>query len=676
MANVSVQLRRMTLVEAQASSEVLLNGQPLWVTAVGELRMYKGDGTSTVSDLVGTDLYLVSYGMLGSAAFLESSVGGNLGADAGKLLEFNTGGQIQGSSTNESLAAVTGDTQGGTGVRGQAQGGTAVEALSNTGHGAIINSGTGIGAEVSNNSLTQPALHVRNFNAADSAPLAHYEAQDGLGMQVLNNGALDWTSSTGSADTRDNLGLGTAATSDKTEFDAAGDADTAEQNAKDYTDAQIAAGNFATGGGTATGTNTGDQTITLTGDVTGSGTGSFAATIANDVVTNAKAANMAQATLKGRADGLGTGDPQDLSKNAVKTILDLVGSNTGDQNLSGVLALGSSTGTNNIGIAAGQLVAFSATTGGGGTTLQGPASTAGTFTQTLGANSGEVLTSGTPAGTFPTLNQSTTGSAAMLTTGRTFQTDLASTSAVSFNGSANNTHGVTGTLPVTNGGTGRSTGTTAYGLIAAGTTATGAQQTLAAGATTEVLVGGGASALPVWTTATGTGAPVRAGSPALTGTPTAPTAASGTNSTQVATTAFVRERVTTLHIGSALTWTNMPAGLTFIGGLSVQAITKLVPLGSYTQIRMTSSTGTAGATNAMIMVRYSTTFATSAVSYSAIGSGATDLSLPLNVANVGLDTGWIDLTAGAIGDVYLSFMGINGDGALDPLIGTATLYFR
>jgi len=77
------------------------------------------------------------------------------------------------------------------------------------------------------------------------------------------------------------------------------------------------------------------------------------------------------------------------------------------------------------------------------------------------------------------------------------------------------TTGVTGALPVANGGTGRATSTTAFGLIAAGTTATGAHQTLAAGATTEILVGGGASALPVWLTATGSGAPVRATSPTL-----------------------------------------------------------------------------------------------------------------------------------------------------------------
>jgi hypothetical protein len=41
--------------------------------------------------------------------------------------------------------------------------------------------------------------------------------------------------------------------------------------------------------------------------------------------------------------------------------------------------------------------------------------------------------------------------------------------------------------------------------------------TLDDGATTEILVGGGAGSAPVWTTATGTGAPVRATAPTLTG---------------------------------------------------------------------------------------------------------------------------------------------------------------
>jgi hypothetical protein len=80
---------------------------------------------------------------------------------------------------------------------------------------------------------------------------------------------------------------------------------------------------------------------------------------------------------------------------------------------------------------------------------------------------------------------------------------------------------LTNPLAVASGGTGRNTSTTAYGLLAAGTTADGAHQTLAAGLTTQMLVGGGAAALPVWTTATGSGAPVRAVSPTVTGTFTA-----------------------------------------------------------------------------------------------------------------------------------------------------------
>lgn len=159
------------------------------------------------------------------------------------------------------------------------------------------------------------------------------------------------------------------------------------------------------------------------------------------------------------------------------------------------------------------------------------------------------------AGDFPTLNQNTTGSAATLTTSRNIygnafngSADVTGVIGSAFGGTNNAFFAVSGpatsvktfTFPnasatvltdnavvtVAQGGTGRATSTTAYGLLAAGTTATGAHQTLAAGATTELLVGGGASALPVWTTATGTGAPVRATSATLV-TPNLGTPASG-----------------------------------------------------------------------------------------------------------------------------------------------------
>lgn len=57
------------------------------------------------------------------------------------------------------------------------------------------------------------------------------------------------------------------------------------------------------------------------GDVTSVGDG--ATTIADDVVSNAKAANMAADTIKGRANGAGTGDPQDLTATQVRTIINV-----------------------------------------------------------------------------------------------------------------------------------------------------------------------------------------------------------------------------------------------------------------------------------------------------------------------------------------------------------------
>lgn len=109
-------------------------------------------------------------------------------------------------------------------------------------------------------------------------------------------------------------------------------------------------------------------------------------------------------------------------------------------------------------------------------------------------------------------------------------------------------------VTVAQGGTGRATGTTAYALVATGTTATGAQQTLAAGATTEILVGGGASALPVWTTATGSGAPVRATSPTLV-TPVLGVA-TATSINKVAITAPATGSTLTVADGKTLTASN------------------------------------------------------------------------------------------------------------------------
>ena len=64
------------------------------------------------------------------------------------------------------------------------------------------------------------------------------------------------------------------------------------------------------------------------GDVASVGDG--ATTIANDVVTNAKLANVATSTIKGR-ETAGTGDPEDLTAAQVRTILNVEDGATADQ---------------------------------------------------------------------------------------------------------------------------------------------------------------------------------------------------------------------------------------------------------------------------------------------------------------------------------------------------------
>jgi hypothetical protein len=95
----------------------------------------------------------------------------------------------------------------------------------------------------------------------------------------------------------------------------------------------------------------------------------------------------------------------------------------------------------------------------------------------------------------------------------------------------NLTSQVTGTLPIANGGTG-STSTTFVNL--------------ASNVTGTLPVANGGTGV---TASTGTGSTVLSASPTFTGTPAAPTASTGTNTTQIATTAFVQNQIGAIAAG-------------------------------------------------------------------------------------------------------------------------------
>ncbi len=231
-------------------------------------------------------------------------------------------------------------------------------------------------AEIADAAVTMAKLNqssatngqVIKWNGTAWAPAVDATGGDNWGAQVVatSGSTLSGNGTSGTPLFVAALGIGTtqlaagAVTTSKLANDAVGSTQIADGSVSNADLANMSGNTFKannTGGSAApiditaaqaktmlnlAGTNTGDQTITLTGDVTGSGTGSFAATIANNAVTSAKIldgtvanadmANMATQTFKGRTTA-GTGVLEDLTVSQAKTMLNLTGTNSGDQTI-------------------------------------------------------------------------------------------------------------------------------------------------------------------------------------------------------------------------------------------------------------------------------------------------------------------------------------------------------
>lgn len=124
---------------------------------------------------------------------------------------------------------------------------------------------------------------------------------------------------------------------------------------------------------------------------------------------------------------------------------------------------------------------------------------------------------------------------------------------------------------------------------------------------------------------------------------------------------------------AAVALTNMAAALNFFNS-SHRHATK-VDLTGFTQVRLlVNKQATAGAAASKVILRYRTAFDATAANWSDIGSS--EVSCAINVQNTVIDSGWINLVAGAKADVFICPLMSGGDGALDPAVGSVTAQFK
>jgi hypothetical protein len=160
------------------------------------------------------------------------------------------------------------------------------------------------------------------------------------------------------------------------------------------------------------------------------------------------------------------------------------------------------------------------------------------------------------------------------------------------------------------------------------------------------------------TTSTGTGSVVLSASPTLTGTPLAPTAAPGTSTTQIATTAFVQ------NVAGALgTMSSQNANAVAITGGTVNGTTlgaTTAAAGTFTTLTATAGTisgatlyGTTISAGSFVVGNVYTIAVVGSTSFTSIGASANTVGITFVATGVGSGTG----------TAYSYFVGSNSTGA-------------
>ncbi len=162
--------------------------------------------------------------------------------------------------------------------------------------------------------------------------------------------------------------------------------------------------------------------------------------------------------------------------------------------------------------------------------------------------------------------------------------------------------------------------------------------------------------------------------PAATGTPDGTKFLRDDNSWQTLPSQLVS--INLVSGGGAVTLTNQVLAASFFNN-SNRHITRY-DLTGYTEAKLICRVNTASASpnNPILYIRYKTVasgFTTVVGDY--LQMGATEISNSMDTATV-IDSGWINLVAGAKADVYIGFFMSGGDAIADPTVGFCNMFFR
>ncbi len=123
----------------------------------------------------------------------------------------------------------------------------------------------------------------------------------------------------------------------------------------------------------------------------------------------------------------------------------------------------------------------------------------------------------------------------------------------------------------------------------------------------------------------------------------------------------------------AVTLSNIPSAITFFNNQTAY-ITK-AELTGFRQVRLIVQIQTAANAGSSMVVRYRTSYSATASNWTTT-LGTSEVSVSLASGAIVQTSAWIDIAAGAKGDVWLALLTTGGDGAADPVLGHISCEFR